>query len=350
MVLTGLMKNNTRAIRDWRFAKTLLWLLLLSVFSYSCKEEDQEKKDPDTVSTQVIEKVPVPSFNPDSAYRYISEQVDFGPRVPNSAAHVKCGDYLINKLKSFGLDVKVQEFEAKAFDGTVLKLRNIIASVNPEASQRVLLSAHWDTRPFADQDTENKDKPIDGANDGGSGVGVLMEVARLLSSSKPNVGVDIILFDGEDYGAPWNYEGPNTDTYCLGSQYWAKNKGDYSAFFGILLDMVGAKDAKFAMEGTSMQFAPSIVKAVWNQAHELGYGNYFLMDHVGAITDDHYYINQLASIPTIDIIEYNPGGDNFFGDYWHTHDDNMSVIDKNTLKAVGQTVMDMIYNGYKKLI
>jgi Zn-dependent M28 family amino/carboxypeptidase len=346
------MKNkNKLKVKSLMFKVGIPFLFGLLLFS--CNTDNDKIKKPGTSSTtQVIEKVPVPAFNPDSAYKYVKEQVEFGPRVPNSDAHVKCGNYLIDKLKSFGISVKVQEFEAKAYDGTILKLRNIIASINPDASQRILLSAHWDTRPFADQDTKDKEKPIDGANDGGSGVGVLMEIARVLALSpeKPKPGIDIILFDGEDYGAPWNYEGPNTDTYCLGSQYWAKNKENYSAFFGILLDMVGAKDAKFAMEGTSMQFAPTIVKVVWNQAHELGYGNYFLMDHVTAITDDHYYINQIASVPTIDIIEYNPTGDNFFGDYWHTHEDNMSVIDKNTLKAVGQTVLEVVYNGYKKLI
>jgi hypothetical protein len=347
MELIGLMKNNVKLVIKSLKPKVYIILFVSCFFLFGCPDSKKDgKKDPVSV-----EKVPVPSFNADSAYKYIEEQVSFGPRVPNSKAHKQCGDYLIEKLKSYGLNVKVQQFEAKAFDGTVLKLRNIIASVNPEASQRILLAAHWDTRPFADQDVKDKDKPIQGANDGGSGVGVLLEIARLLSSSpeKTKAGIDIILFDGEDYGAPSDYEGPETDTYCLGSQYWAKNREGYSAFFGILLDMVGAADAQFAMEGTSMQFAPNVMRMVWRKGHELGYGKYFLMEQVHGITDDHYYINQLASIPTIDIIEFDPDGGNFFGSYWHTHKDNMSVIDKNTLKVVGQTVLEVIYNGYKEL-
>jgi glutaminyl-peptide cyclotransferase len=313
-----------------------------------CKCEKEKVKEPDIAS---YPKIKAPSFNADSAYSFVDQQVAFGPRVPNTIEHDKCGEFLINYLKQSNWEVKTQDFEAKTFDNKNLRLKNIIASYNPKATKRILLAAHWDTRPFADQDTANKNKPILGANDGGSGVGVLLEIARTINASsvKPTIGIDIILFDGEDYGETEEYNGPMKDTYCLGSQYWAANLGDYSAFFGILLDMVGAKNAKFAKEGTSMQYGSEIVNMVWTTGNRLGFGNYFLDKKTAAITDDHTYINSRAKIPTIDIIEFNTSGDSYFGDYWHTHDDNMSVIDRNTLKAVGQTLLEVLYNDYQAL-
>ncbi|MFN6943366.1 MAG: M28 family peptidase [Cytophagaceae bacterium] len=322
----------------------LFFLLGLSVFT-SCEPEDRPAE-------QVPEKAPVadivlPPYNADSAYKFIYNQVAFGPRVPNTAAHRKCGDYLIKTLKRLDCEVTVQEFEAEAFDGTKLQLRNIIGSINPDAQKRIILAAHWDTRPFADQDSENPDKPIDGANDGASGVGVLLEIARAIQEfgQNPGVGIDFILFDGEDYGQPDNGRAYKPDTWCLGSQYWSKNKHKegYTAYYGILLDMVGAADAKFAMEGTSMQYAPSVMKKVWDTGNRLGYSNHFIYKKVSPIIDDHHYVNTIARIPMIDIIEYNPQGDHYFGDYWHTHDDNMDIIDTATLKVVGHTVLDVIY-------
>lgn len=309
------------------------------------KGEEREKEQ------QQIPRLPVPAFNADSSYQYVKAQVGFGPRVPNTPAHERCGDYLISTLKRLGWEVKVQSFEATAFDGTRLRLRNIMASVNPSASQRILLAAHWDTRPFADQDSVDQKKPIDGANDGGSGVGVLLEMARAISAAgqKPREGIDIMLFDGEDYGAPEYFEGNHNDTYCLGSQYWARNKGNYSAYFGILLDMVGAKNARFAKEGVSTEYAPAVVNMVWNTAAALGYGNIFINQPSGPITDDHTYVNTIAHIPMIDIIEYNPEGNVYFGEYWHTHKDNLNVIDPVTLKAVGHTLLEVVYNSYKQL-
>lgn len=312
----------------------------------SCSGNSTETT-PTTTTPNRIEELPllpVPSFNQDSAYYFIEEQVALGARYPNSEAHQKTGDYIINKLKSFDkINVQVQNFTATAFDGKILSGRNIVASFNPESKKRILLAAHWDTRPFADQDDERKDEPILGANDGGSGTGILLEIARTLSVSaeQPQVGIDMIFFDLEDYG---NNSTP--DSYCLGSQYWGRNKmpADYTAYYGILLDMVGAKNAKFAMEGYSMQTAPSVVKKVWNMAHRIGYGGFFPFQEAPAITDDHVYVNQLAQIPMIDIIEYSTAGKGYFGSYWHTHDDNMDVIGKETLKAVGQTVTHVIYN------
>ncbi len=304
-------------------------------------------------ATVEVEKptVQAPAFNADSAYRFVERQVEFGPRVPNTPAHYAAGDWLVGQLQGYGAEVKVQSFQMRAFDGKMLNLRNIVASFKPNAANRVLLAAHWDTRPFADKAETDQHKPIDGANDGGSGVGVLLEIARVLGTAelKPNVGVDIILFDGEDYGQPDDSEFPyQNDTWCLGAQYWSKNKHvpNYRAKYGILLDMVGAEGATFAREGNSLNYAKEIVDKVWKAGNSLGYSEHFQYVNAPAITDDHLYVNEWAGIRMIDIIEYNmvsSDGD-YFGDYHHRHTDNMDVISRNTLKAVGQTVLHVLYN------
>lgn len=317
---------------------------LLAVIIIGCSSEPKVKKKIVQVKT-----VEVPSFNADSAYNFIADQVAFGPRVPNTKGHIACGDFLIEKLNSYCDTVIVQEAQLTAFDGNVLNSKNIIASFKPLRAKRVMLCAHWDTRPFADQDSENKNVAIEGANDGGSGVGVLLEIARQFSIKKPDIGVDIILFDSEDYGQPSESDYPRMEhSYCLGSQYWATHlhKDNYFAKFGILLDMVGGKNAVFTQELASTTFAPQVVKKVWNTAAKLGYGNTFKFQKTNLIIDDHLYINNLAQgrVPTIDIIEYNPATESHFYEHWHTHEDKLENIDKTTLKAVGQTVLDVVYN------
>lgn len=290
-----------------------------------------------------------PPFEVDSAYFYIQKQVHFGPRVPNTHAHRLCAVYLQEKLTQLGGQVQVQAFEAKAFNGETLHLKNIIACFNPSHKRRILLTAHWDTRPFADKDTSNKDLPIDGANDGASGVGVLLEIARVISySHPPEVGVDIIFFDGEDYGEPQDGSLPisNNIFWCLGAQYWSKNKHEknYTAAYGILLDMVGAANATFYREQQSMYYAPQIVKKVWDTAHQLGYGQYFIyQDTKEYILDDHLFVNKEAHIPMINIIDHDPSSGGFFPSYHHTHEDNLQLIDKKTLGAVGETLLHVIY-------
>ncbi|WP_092100206.1 M28 family peptidase [Pontibacter chinhatensis] len=295
--------------------------------------------------------VQAPDFNADSAYAFVAKQVAFGPRVPNTAAHYQTGEWIVARLKEYGAQVQEQKFQMKAYDGTVLNLRNIIASYNPGAANRILLAAHWDTRPVADKDDTNTDKPIEGANDGGSGVGVLLEIARTLQQAqqKPDVGVDLIFFDGEDYGQPDDSPMPYVqDSWCLGSQYWSKNKhvANYRAKFGILLDMVGAENARFPREGYSRQFANEVVNKVWKAGNRLGYSDYFKYQNAPAITDDHYYVNTIGKIRMIDIVELNPnaGSGDIFGPYHHRHTDTMDNISKNTLKAVGQTVLHVLYN------
>jgi glutaminyl-peptide cyclotransferase len=299
--------------------------------------------------------VKVPVFNADSAYAFVKKQVDFGPRIPNTAAHKKTGDYFIAQLKTYGATVKVQEFTATTFTNQKISLRNIIASFNPDKKKRVLLAAHWDTRPVSSMDDENPNATFDGANDGASGVGVLLEVARTISKQPTNVGIDIIFFDGEDWGFDSQDKGvwgsmkepplPSglESWWCLGSQHWSKNKhaGNYTAAFGILLDMVGGKDAKFAYEGVSLDYAAGVVDKVWKSAAKLGFSNVFITEKDGQMTDDHVFVNIHAKIPMIDIISY--AGDQGYGDFHHTQKDNMNIISKETLYVVGQTLLQVIY-------
>jgi len=332
-----------RASFDNLIMRKLIISSFLVLAIVSC---DSSKKE--TTSAPAKPGVAVPSFNADSAYAYVQAQVDFGPRVPNTAAHGFAGDYLINQLESYGGIVKVQSFEETTFDGERLSLRNIMGQFNTSAKKRILLAAHWDTRPFADKDAVDTMKTPDGANDGASGVGVLLEIARMISQEQPTVGVDILFFDGEDWGEKNNTSRPNLPAHleswwALGSQYWSKNNGNYHAYYGILLDLVGAKGAQFYVEGYSDQYAPKIVKKVWNTASQIGYSNYFIYKEQGVINDDHLYVNKHTTIQMIDIIQHDPITGSF-GDYHHTLKDNMDIIDRRTLKAVGQTVLHVLYN------
>ena len=327
---------------------SLLLLLPVVLFVSSCEEEKPKATGSKTPARQTFVPVSKPLFSADSAYSFIANQVAFGPRVAGMASHAKCAEYLSSKMQSFGWKVQIQKATVTAFDGTELPIQNIISSFNPENSERILFFAHWDTRPFADRDDQDQTKPILGANDGASGVGVLMELARLIGndSLKPAIGIDIIFFDAEDYGQPQGLmSNQNGETWCLGSQYWGKNPhvANYKAKYGILLDMVGAKNAVFPREGGSLRFNPKLVDQVWFLANKLGYGGYFINELApGGITDDHVYVSTLAGIPSIDIIHYHPFKRDF-GHFHHRHTDNMDVIHKPTLEAVGTTMLEVIY-------
>ena len=295
-----------------------------------------------------------PSFNADSAYAFTKAQCDFGPRDMNSRGHDLCGEWIISKFKEYGCKVTTQTATLAGYDGTKLRSRNIMASINPEATTRILLCAHWDSRPWADNDPDSANwrKPILAANDAASGVAVMLELARIIRKSKDEkafnkqLGIDFVCFDAEDWGTPqWADVADNADSWALGAQYWSKNLPQgYEARYGILLDMVGGVGAKFYREGMSMQYAPEIVKKVWRAAREVGFGSYFPKEDGGVITDDHVPVNQFAKIPTIDIIPYYADcQQSSFGPTWHTLADNMENIDKNTLKAVGQTLVQVIY-------
>ena len=327
--------------------KILFSLSVISFVIFSCKNNTTSDDAGNKKEIVVAPTVSVPVFNADSAYAFVKAQIDFGPRVPNTAAHVACGDYLIAKMQQWADTVIVQKGIVTAYDGTKLKFRNIISSFNPELKTRVLLFAHWDTRPWSDQDVVDKDKPSLAADDGASGVAVLMEMARVYSKNKPSIGIDLAFFDAEDWGKEGG--GPESeDSYALGTQYWAKNLHvkNYSAEFGILLDMVGAKNAQFRIEGLSYEKAGAVVEKVWKAAAEIGYANYFLNQEGGWVTDDHVYVNNIG-IPSIDIIHSNPGSRSGFAKHWHTHNDNLEVIDPNTLRAVGQTLMVVVAHSLK---
>lgn len=331
--------------RNYTFIPLLLLLLVAAV---ACSNNSGKAASGDNEEPPVKTTVNVPAFNADSAYRYIQAQADFGPRVPNTDAHKACGEYLAQKLEQFGAKVYNQYADLMAYDNTILKARNIIGVYNPDSKRRVLLCSHWDSRPYADQDPDKKKhrNPILGVNDGASGVGVLLEVARQLQQQAPAIGIDIIFFDAEDYGTPYFYKGTyKSDTWCLGSQYWGRvpHVANYNARFGILLDMVGGKNATFYKEQFSQRTAGKYVNKIWDAAHSLGFGAFFPKEKGTEVTDDHVYVYNLRQIPCVDIINYDPNCDSGFGDFWHTADDNMDIIDKGTLNAVGQTVLEVIY-------
>lgn len=296
-----------------------------------------------------VKLVETPDFKADSAYHYIAQQVAFGPRVPGSEASKNTLHYLVSKLKSYGWTVTEQPFTAFRYDGKKLQGTNIIAQFQPAVAKRILLAAHWDARSIADKDSVRKNEPIDAANDGASGVGVLLEVARNLheAKNKPAVGVDIVFFDLEDHGEPDDYTGEHKpNSWALGSQHWAANlvPANYKAYYGILLDMVGGKGAMFPHEGSSMQYAPGIVRSVWATAADLGYSNLFVDQDAFGISDDHTAVNEIAKIQMIDIIDLRASNGGFeFGSFHHTHADNLANIDKTTLKAVGQTLLQVLY-------
>lgn len=299
------------------------------------------KRDPLTVELQ-----PAPTFNADSAFSLIETQLAFGPRVPGTRGHKMCGDFIVNYLSKNGFQIAEQMDSVVGFDNRKFPLRNIIGSSNPENSNRVMLCAHWDSRPYMDQDEDHLNDSLIGANDNASGVSVLLEIARLMAEQSPNIGVDLVFFDMEDQGRP-AYEtasDPNDHGYCLGSIYWAENLQNEKPKYGILVDMVGAKDAIFALESISYTEANEVLYKVWDMGHQLGFSEWFQYNRTKPVYDDHKYINEIAGIPCIDIIDHDATTPSEFGKYWHTHEDNLELIDRGTLKAVGQTLTQVIYN------
>ena len=319
-----------------------------------------------------------PSFSADSAYAYIERQMAFGPRVPNGAAHMQCAVWLIEQLRAFGAEVELQKGFMPDYKGDNQQIYNIIGHFNtPETASRprILLAAHYDTRPWCDEEGDYADRfyNVPGANDGASGVGVLLEVARQIgirmADSALATPVDIVFFDCEDMGTPCTYTGAEReDTWCLGSQLWATNyaknisslervkssarsdvqrtsvehTGGVSYTFGIVLDMVGAPDASFPREMYSTQYAGNYQQQIWHSAEQLGYGAIFTNQQSYPITDDHYYVNYIAGIPCVDIIHYDIRNATGFPHWWHTRNDNMDNISKPTLQAVGEVVMSQL--------
>jgi glutaminyl-peptide cyclotransferase len=278
----------------------------------------------------------VPVFKGKGAFAYLLKQTDFGPRNPNSSGHEACLGFLSETLQRSADQVRLQHFTRPGYDEE-LWLTNVTASFRPELQDRILLCAHWDTRPRADRDENpmRRNQPIPGANDGASGVAVLLHLADLMKISPPPVGVDVVLFDGEDYGM----EG-DLPRYLMGSRFFAEEKpADYQPRFGVLLDMVGDKSLDIPKERNSVRLAPDIVKLVWSKAGELGIKQF--SPTVGEeILDDHLPLNR-AGIKTIDIIDFNyPDETNRF---WHTHDDVPQNCSPESLQAVGTVLVHLIY-------
>lgn len=324
---------------------TALTTVAMTISCASCKNATKSHSGSDADTVALVG----PTFCADSAYQYIDKQCSFGPRTMNSKAHDECGKWIVAKFQSLGYEVTEQRADLKGYDGTTLKSTNIIAKYRPELTNRILLCSHWDSRPWADNDpdTANHRKPVLGANDGASGVGVLLEVARLLrEDTTAQIGIDFVCFDAEDWGVPeWENGYDGDDSWALGANHWAKNQPQgYKPRYGILLDMVGGQGARFYQEGFSLHFAADIVRQVWSTAHAIGYSSYFPMTEGSTVTDDHLPINESAGIPTIDIIPYYPDcPQSSFGTTWHTVNDDMAHIDKNALKAVGQVIIQTIY-------
>ncbi len=313
---------------------THLFILVLVVGSSSCRNNTRKQPQEPTV-------LRIPAFNADSAYHHILTQIEMGPRRMNSTAHSKCTNWLIGKLQAYGFDVTSQDFQAEAYDGEVLNGTNLHGVHNPNVKERVLLCAHYDTRHIADKDTAMIDSPIDGADDGASGVAILLEIARLVKEASLPMGLDIVLFDAEDHGS--NKPG-NAYTWGLGSQYWSEQiaTSDYEYKYGILLDMVGSKNATFRKEGFSTKSANEVVEQIWGLAKRIGKDKYFINETTGFVTDDHRFIIERTNIPMVDIINVKSNGS--FGLYHHRHADNINIISKQTIQAVGQVTTAQIFN------
>lgn len=294
--------------------------------------------------TPAVRSLDVVDFNADSAYSHVAAQVGFGPRIPGTPAHAACVDYIAGKLRGYGADtVIIQRTTADDHRGGTIPVANILARYNPDAQRRVLLLAHYDTRPWADNDTDpaNRNKPVPGANDGASGVGVLLELARQLGGKAPAAGVDILMVDAEDGG-----DDGDEESWCLGTQQWLRSNpyaGISRPAYAILLDMVGGEGAVFRREIVSDHFASSVNDRIWAVAAASGYADRFVNASGGGVTDDHLFINR-AGIPAVDIIDAAHPATGSFPPQWHTVADDLPAISATTLKAVGQTVANVVYS------
>ena len=376
--INDLWMRKTSAVRVFSHLLPLTSHLFISLLLLSsCGLRKQTAAGDNAVSAQPVG----PAFCADSAYAFCEAQCDFGPRTMNSQAHDACGAWIMEKFKSYGMSVTPQQTLLKGYDGTMLRATNIIASYRPELTDRILICAHWDSRPWADNDPDeaNHRKPVLAANDGASGVAVMLELARLISSPKlgeagrglnegqtatdsvldgnhnsqlstlnSQLGIDFLCFDAEDWGTPqWDDTPSDGDTWALGAQYWAANPhvDGYTARYGILLDMVGGQGAQFYQEQQSLHYARSIVDKVWRASQVVGFGSFFPSREGVGITDDHLPVNRVAKIPCIDIIPYYPDcPQSSFGPTWHTVNDDMAHIDRNTLQAVGQTLIQVLWS------
>jgi len=332
--------------------KSILIVIAAVLMLASCNEK-KPNISPEG-DTQPKKTIIVPQFNADSAYQYVAMQTQFGPRVPETKAHADCAAWLTAKLGEFADTVIVQDFRTRLFNEKGIDGQNIVAVFHPKAKKRIVLCAHWDSRPYADHDPDeaNSRTPIDGANDGASGVGVLLECARQfkLQALPEHLGVDIVFFDLEDYGPHQTeaelYYDESVNHWALGSQYWSKHPHvyGYKAYYGVLLDMVGGSNPNFPKEYYSQGYAAWVSNKIWRKAYDLGYRPYFNNELGPIVSDDHLPMNQMAGIPTVDIIDLQPESSNgCFPEVWHTLNDNLENIDKATLGMVGDVLLHTVY-------
>lgn len=324
------------------FSMKIFSSIILLLFAISGCGSDRDNSSKNTQTKSVVkEQIIVPKFDGKISFEYLKKQTDFGPRAPGSKAHNECLNYLNVEISKYADKVSLQEFSHQGYNGEILKLTNIFSSFNEKANTRILLLAHWDSRPRADQDPDlhKRSLPILGANDGASGVAVLMEIARQLKAKQPAIGIDILFTDGEDYGK----EG-DTKNYLLGARYFSKNlPPGYKPVFGILLDLVGDAQLELLKERYSIDYAPNIVELVWNTARDLGIEQ-FRDDVQNWVMDDHLPLNDVG-IPTIDIIDFNyPDASNR---YWHTSEDTPDKCSPESLEAVGKVLLHVIYTYQK---
>ncbi len=274
----------------------------------------------------------IPRFDSESAYRYLKIQCGFGPRYPGSEGHIRCQKFLVDELSKYADRVERQPFlYSNQKLRTKTTLNNLIAYFGNQDNP-ILLCAHWDTRPWADFDPikKNRDKPILGANDGASGVAVLLEIARIMKENPPPVGVCIVLFDGEDSGT-YGID----KTWCVGSRFFAHNlPPDFNPQYGILIDMIGDRDLTLPMEKNSLRYAEDLVYKVWTIARQKGL-NQFIFSEGSEIIDDHLELIKVG-IPVIDIIDFEYP-------YWHTLGDTEDKCSPESLGVVGTLLLSLIY-------
>jgi glutaminyl-peptide cyclotransferase len=287
-----------------------------------------------------IARVNVPAFDADSAHALLRRQVEFGPRVPGTPGHAAQLQWMVEHLRERADTVIVQSFDQPIDGHEPIRLHNVFARFAPENSTRVLLVAHWDTRPVSDQEEDEARQrlPVPGANDGASGVAVLLALADMFAAQPPPIGVDILLTDGEDFATrPGDYE-----NMYLGAKYFAANQPPgYAPLYAILVDLVGDTNPRFEMEGYSLQYAPEVVQRVWRMAEGIGYGHIFVRTTGMSIMDDHVPLNQ-GGIRTIDIIDMDYGPNNAF---WHTQNDVVENTSPRGLGAVGEVIAALVYRG-----
>ena len=320
------------------FRKILCSLIsALLVFLVACKTEHSKEEEKRPKVEQTPQVAAVPNFSGKEAFEYLIAQTNFGPRNPGSSGHADCLNYLISELQRSAEAVNRQEFVHTGYRGEQIKMFNIIASFNLSAKNRILIAAHWDSRPYADQDNdpEKRQQPMLGANDGASGVAVLLQLAKIMKQTPAPMGVDIILFDGEDFGRSNDF-----NNFLLGSKYFASHKApSFSPSYGILLDMIGDARLEVAQEKSSLRYAPDVVQYVWGEAERLGLRE-FVLDDGPDVYDDHVPLNE-AGIKTIDLIDFQyPDRSNR---YWHTSEDTPDKCSVSSLETIGTLLVHLIY-------